>query len=361
MVASFYSSLFRSLVPLLLATSCPAATYLAEGYAMRVWQTEDGLPENLVSSAAQTQDGYLWFGTFSGLARFDGERFRVFNSTNTPELPDRRIVRLFVDGKGTLWIGHEAGAVSRYREGRFERALLPRSQENERIIGLGSDEQGAMWAMRENGAVDSLEKNIRLPSLLAEERPGVMGWSCGAGGNIWLWENGRAANLNDGRLVPLELPSPQDDPLVAGVAGAADGGVWILSADRIRKWKDRRWTEDRGAYRWPPATISCVLELRDGTLAVGTVHAGLYLIFPDDRPAVHLGQHNGLPHDWVRFLYEDREGTLWAGAGSAGLVSIRSSPFAVLSPPDRWQGTSVLSVAAGRDGSLWVGTDGAAL
>lgn len=342
-------------------TGHPASTFLTDGYSVRVWQTEDGLPENLVSSAAQTKDGYLWFGTLSGLVRFDGERFRVFNSTNTPELPDRRVVRLFEDSQGTLWIGHEAGHVSRYRQGRFERVLMPRSPENERVIGLGSDEQGAMWAMRENGAVDSLEADIRLPSLIAPVPPGMMGWTRGANGNIWLWENSLPANLTNGRLVPLEFPSPQDDPSVAGLAGAADGGVWVLTHNRIRKLKGRRWTEDRGASPWPPATISCALELRDGTLAVGTVGEGLYLVFADDRPAVCFSQRNGMPQNWVRFLYEDREGTLWAGAGSSGLVSIRSSPFAVLSPPDHWQGTSVLSVAAGRDGSLWVGTDGAGL
>jgi signal transduction histidine kinase/ligand-binding sensor domain-containing protein len=345
----------------LLATpaSYSATTFLANGYSVRVWQTEDGLPENLVTSAVQTRDGYLWFGTFSGLVRFDGERFRVFNSTNTPELPDRRVVRLFEDDEGALWIGLEAGDVSLYNEGRFERVMSPRSPENERIIGLGSDEHGAMWAMRENGAVDSLERDIRLPSLIATERPGQMGWSRGVGGGIWLWENSRAAKLTNGHLVPPEIPSPQD-ALVSGLAGAADGGVWILSNDRIRKWKDSRWTDDRGAFRWPPATITSALELRDGTLAVGTVAEGLYLVFDDDRPAVHFDQLNGLPQNWIRFLYEDREGTLWAGTGNSGMVSIRSSPFAILAP-DRWEGTSVLSVAAGGDGSLWVGTDGASL
>jgi signal transduction histidine kinase/ligand-binding sensor domain-containing protein len=341
-------------------TGCPAGTLLTDGYSVRVWQTEDGLPENLVTSAAQTKDGYLWFGTFSGVVRFDGERFRVFNPINTPEMPDRRVVRLFDDSQGTLWIGYEAGHVSLYRQGRFERVMPPRSPENERIIGLGSDEQGAMWAMRENGSVDSLDRDLRLPSLLEAERPGQMGWSRGPDGGIWLWENLRPAHLANGRLVPLELPSPQD-AIVSGLVGAADGGVWILSNNRIRKWKDRRWTEDRGAFPWDTATISCTLELRDGTLAVGTVGEGLYLIFADGRPAVRFSQLNGLPQNWIRFLYEDREGTLWAGSGNSGLVSIRSSPFAILAPPDRWNGSSVLSVAPGRDGTLWVGTDGASL
>jgi signal transduction histidine kinase/ligand-binding sensor domain-containing protein len=348
------------LAALTLTSGQAASTFLSDGYSVRVWQTEDGLPENLVTSAAQTRDGYLWFGTFSGLVRFDGERFRVFNPTNTPEMPDRRVVRLFEDKQGTLWIGHEAGHVSRYHQGRLEQVMASRSPENERIIGLGSDERGYMWAMRENGAVDSLDRDLRLPSLIGDDRPGVMGWSRGPIGNIWLRENGRAASLTNDRLVPLELP-PSDGPLVGGLAGSADGGVWVLTNDRIRKWKDRRWVEDRGSNPWPPATITSVLELRDGTLAVGTVGSGLFLVFPGGRPAVWFSQVNGLPQNWVRFLFEDREGTLWAGSGNSGLISIRSSPFAVLAPPDRWNGSSVLSVAGGREGSLWVGTDGAGL
>jgi len=338
-----------------------ATTILAEGYSLRVWRTEDGLPENMVTSAVQTKDGYLWFGTYSGLVRFDGERFQVFNSTNTPGIQDRRVTRLFEDDRGALWIGHEAGAITRYRAGRFEPFSGSSGNENERIIGLGSDEQGQVWAMRHSGAFDSLDQRVRLPSRIGTERPTIMSWAWGQGGDIWFAENGAPARLSGGRVVPLELPPPHAANYVFGLAAAADGGVWILCDERIRKWKDHRWAEDRGPYPWPPATITAALELRDGTLAVGTVNAGLYLVFPDGRPAVHFDHRNGLPQDWVWFLHEDREGTLWAGAGHAGLVSLRSSPFSVLSPPGQSQGQSVLSVAAGRNGALWLGTDGAGL
>ena len=48
-------------------------------YLVDVWQTERGLPQNIVNAIAQTQDGYIWCGTTHGLARFDGIRFKVFN------------------------------------------------------------------------------------------------------------------------------------------------------------------------------------------------------------------------------------------------------------------------------------------
>ncbi|MCP4250948.1 MAG: hypothetical protein GY778_28255, partial [bacterium] len=41
----------------------------------RAWSIEEGLPQNTITSMVQTRDGYLWLGTFGGLARFDGVRF----------------------------------------------------------------------------------------------------------------------------------------------------------------------------------------------------------------------------------------------------------------------------------------------
>ena len=63
-------------------------------YVINVWRTDEGLPDSAVSSIAQTRDGYLWIGTANGLARFDGVRFALFRSVNTPELHSNRILNL---------------------------------------------------------------------------------------------------------------------------------------------------------------------------------------------------------------------------------------------------------------------------
>ncbi|HWL13995.1 MAG TPA: two-component regulator propeller domain-containing protein, partial [Opitutus sp.] len=356
-------SIFVSLLILLssLGGKVLGAASLADGYAVRVWQTDDGLPQNMVTSAVQTRDGYLWFGTNGGLARFDGERFEVFDSGNTPSLPDRRITRLFEDARGQLWVGHESGMVSRFHDGRFESFSLPPGSLNDKIIGLGDDEDGRLWAMHEAGSIDAVEGSTRLPTLVsASRRPEVMSFSSRSG-NIWLSQNGQAAQLANGRLSVAVLPPPRLANYVECVATSADGGVWIFCDGRVRKWHHDRWTEDRGPYPWSQGLVGCALELRDGTLAVGNITTGLYLLYPDGRHPVHFDLGNGLPQNWVRFLYEDREGNLWAGAGSAGLVSIHASAFSVLSLPEEAHGCSVLSVAGAADGSLWIGTDGANL
>src|SRR6266699_2428472 len=85
----------------------------AQSYRIRSWKAEDGLPQNSVTSILQTRDGYLWLGTFNGMARFDGVQFKVLEPGNTPGLPSNRILSLFEDGRGALWIGTEEGELVR--------------------------------------------------------------------------------------------------------------------------------------------------------------------------------------------------------------------------------------------------------
>ena len=97
-------------------------------YTMQRWEAgaaEVGLPQNTVTALVQTQDSYLWVGTYSGLARFAGLRFTVFDNNNTPGLASSRVTSLFEADDGTLWIGHESGEVSRLQAGRFQTATTP--------------------------------------------------------------------------------------------------------------------------------------------------------------------------------------------------------------------------------------------
>src|SRR4029453_10457756 len=74
-------------------------------YGLDTWTTEDDLPQNSVTALAQTRDGYLWLGTYGGLARFDGVRFVTYDSGNTESLHSNGIQTLFRGGAGPSWAG----------------------------------------------------------------------------------------------------------------------------------------------------------------------------------------------------------------------------------------------------------------
>ncbi len=101
-------------------------------------------------------------------------------------------------------------------------------------------------------------------------------------------------------------------------------------------------------------------ELQSGAVAGGTVDSGLFIVI-DATNHLQFNRTNGLPQNWIRSLCEDREGNLWVGAGSAGLVALRPGKVATLNPPDNWQGRAVLSLTGNDQNDLWIGTEGAGL
>src|SRR5215475_15948349 len=100
----------------------PAASRAAAvplSYTQRLWQMQDGLPEQVVQAFAQTADRYLWIATTGGLVRFDGERFVLFDRDNTPAFHENNVFCLLVASDKSLWVGMEGGGLLRYRDGIF--------------------------------------------------------------------------------------------------------------------------------------------------------------------------------------------------------------------------------------------------
>ena len=116
----FPSRIVLALVSLLGGWDFSTPVSASPNYFVRAWQAEQGLPQNKVTAVVQTHDGYLWVGTYSGLARFDGVHFTVFDENNTPELHSSRVTSLFEARDGTLWIGDESGQVTQYKNGQFQ-------------------------------------------------------------------------------------------------------------------------------------------------------------------------------------------------------------------------------------------------
>jgi ligand-binding sensor domain-containing protein len=119
-------------------------------YGLETWLTRNGLPHNSVKAIVQTRDGYLWLGTWGGLARFDGVRFTIFNRANTPRLRDSRITALAEGADGSLWIGTAAGGLIQLKDGVFttyrsedDTSYEERSRWQIRSIALSQD--GALW------------------------------------------------------------------------------------------------------------------------------------------------------------------------------------------------------------------------
>src|SRR5258705_12555765 len=82
----------------------------AQSYYFRHYQVENGLSNSTVNCSVQDKNGFMWFGTKDGLNRFDGYRFKLFNTgENDRSLYPDNIFSLFSDEKGILWVGSQKG------------------------------------------------------------------------------------------------------------------------------------------------------------------------------------------------------------------------------------------------------------
>jgi signal transduction histidine kinase/ligand-binding sensor domain-containing protein len=347
------TGIFCLLLIFFAAGIAPGAEATSTNFFLRIWKTDDGLPDNAVTAAVQTHDGYLWIATYGGLARFDGVRFTIFNNANTPELQSDRITSLYEDKWDTLWIGHERGDLTSYHDGKFAAQNVHTRGVRRKISAMGSDEAGDLWMLDEEGTL----VRVRDGAMCAlPNTDGVVHLAETKSGNLWVSSGGKLALMQHGTLSTNQVPN---EGYIAGICGSGDDKLWVISNGRIRKWDSGNWTEDRGTNPCQ-STISAMMETASGCLVMGTDNSGLYLLFPD-QTLIHFNQNDGLPHDWVRCAVEDREGTLWMGVGSGGLVAVQPSKVITLNPPDHWLGNVALSTTATRDGAIWVGTEGTGL
>jgi ligand-binding sensor domain-containing protein/two-component sensor histidine kinase len=343
--------------PLVSAAVSPSPTN--PEFSLRTWQVEQGLPQNSVTAIAQTDEGYLWIGTYGGLARFDGESFKVFSALTVPSLQDDDVVSLFADPSGSLWIGHESGAVTRYRNGQFENMTGAPALVTRKIVAINSDSTGNVWLLYDDGSLRSAAGGHKLP--MREGHPGgALEFARDLRGELYVNRAGEVAKFSHGQLETIDFGMFKTSGYVLGIAAAAGGGLWVARDGHLRIWRDGKWSEDRDLSLLGGESISAMVELRDGSVAVGTSDKGCYLIYPGGK-ASHIDQSDGLPQNWVRTFATDSEGDLWIGIGTGGLVMMKHALFTVLNAPDKWEGHSVLAVASERNGGLWIGSEGSGL
>jgi signal transduction histidine kinase/ligand-binding sensor domain-containing protein len=330
-------------------------------FALESWMTEHGLPQSSMTSLIQTRLGYIWAGTYHGIAQFDGVRFTVFDSSNTTNLPNSRITSLFEDAQGNIWIGHDTGDVTKYSNGVFESVKLPVGRSAGTINGILSDANGDIWTLSLRGDAMRLRDGlvIKSPAEMAAEPSVVPQFASDSEQRLIVVRNGGVAEVTPSGSRKLNFGNTNGQPYYARVAAAHGGGLWVTGDGRVRKWLHDTWQEDLGPFPWGEAFVMTMMEASSGQLLVGTLQSGLFI---HDRALgwMQLSRTNGLQQDWIRSLAEDREQNIWVGT-SGGLVVLRPRRVVMQNPPDGWQGRPVLAITRAHDGTVWAATEGAGL
>jgi ligand-binding sensor domain-containing protein/signal transduction histidine kinase len=382
-----------------------SATNGASDYLIHVWRSEDGLPQNSVNCLAQTPDGYLWIGTRSGgLARFDGNRFVVFNPETTPELEDVEFETLSVDSRGTLWIAAGNESAASMTAGKFrlvrERTAQPRwhplnlvAEDSDGVFlssfhpavfriprsGRVNEAQpvelnpppplplpapitqsgdGALWYITDRHDVARLQysapsnKNVTIFKLDSPAQ--VLGKD--SAGELWLATDQRLGVVTQHGFAerePTNGPAPRG---VRNIIASPRGGLWVWDGQLLRKMSGNRWTVSATGFQPSPSVKSLRFYAdSQGGLWIIEYGAGLWNVRPDGL-AVLLTLQDGLPSKFVVCWLEDSEGNIWIGTKEAGLARIRRRQFKQFTAADGIPGDVAQSVCEDAQNTIWVGT-----
>ena len=67
---------------------------------------DEGLSQNSIFGIIKDKHGFMWFGTWEGLCRYDGYKFKIFRAdeSDPTALANNRINMLFKDSSENIWV-----------------------------------------------------------------------------------------------------------------------------------------------------------------------------------------------------------------------------------------------------------------
>lgn len=374
-----------------------AATNGITPFSVRIWQTDDGLPQNSVFGIAQTSDGYLWVGTQEGLARFDGLRFTLVEDPAVPELKHASIKALCVSRDGSLWIATESSGLIRMRMGKFSRYSETSGLPSNQTRCLMESRDGALWIGTEGGLARFKDEKFTAyteKSGLADVS--IRGLCEDRQGDIRIaTRRGLSALSPDGSIRTMNFGLGTVANALKAVCEDKAGDIWVASNEGVT----RRGASSETVYTvtegLPDNLATALFHDANGRIWAGT-YSGLacfiggkvvsrpmndagfadlvYAVFEDREENLWVGARDGLyrlrplrfttftmqeglTSDNVMSVCEDRSGTIYMATWGGGLNRLRDGQVTSISYTNGLTHDKALSVHEGRDGSLWVGMD----
>lgn len=333
------------------------------------WSMENGLPQNTVPVLMQSQNGYLWAGTESGLARFDGVSFKIYDHATAPSFPDAEIRCLLEDFNASskdgirenLWFGTGDGLV-RWSNGRPVVLTTRDGLPSNSIRGLAQTSDGQVWVWTEAGL--ARWSGQRFEAAAGENDlpgSGITSIAADAVGGLWVATSREAAVFHQGHW----HPGPEGSAHPTLVASLTGGDVLIAAGEGVFLAHHGDLTIVLAKSSLPDGDVGFLTRLADGTVAVAS-KSTLVLAQTGSRGRIEMrfAVAQQLPGFRIESMYADREGSLWVGT-NRGLARITmqdgKASVRLLPPTDPLAANSIISLLEDREGDVWVGTETAGL
>lgn len=318
-------------------------------YVFDTWGLADGLPQVSVLDIVQDEQGYIWLATQSGLARFDGVAFAVYDRTNTPQLPASSIEQLYIDAKQRMWVATTHG-VAMLQDGQwFE--VSTGGMDYGVISGFAETDDGLLLIATTAGIlfVDEDLKFKRFGGeraafdiLVTDEQV------------VYIGGQGVVNMISEYSHEYWDLPNPAQR---AQALLLTDQGLWIgTSKGLLLRSDDGAFAAPLAQTPWAEEAVESISLGPDGALWIGTYSALLRLQSDGSIQALDESVFGFLP--WVVALRQDMEGNLWAGSQTHGVIRIWPGWTSRIDLGSELEDAFVWSVIESTtDDAIWVGTN----
>jgi len=377
--------------------------------------------ESDINCIIQSEDGFIWFGTRSGLWRYDGYDFKIFRHTpeNPKSLSNNAVWSIALSRSGHLWIGTENG-LNKFDPvtETFKRYLYEPENSLSMIRSIYEDRSGILWV----GTFDGLCRLIKSTpggnppkaeeetfiryrhnpdnpnslshnyiSVIYEDRQGTV-WigtgdfaspNMGGGLNQIIQSRYPGGNTTEAGDLSVSFHHYRHNPIdptslsndwVTAILEDRSGTLWVATDGGLNKFDRVSGKFTRYLHKQSdPSTINSnwlktLCEDQNGNLWIGSYLGGL------DRFDSRTGSvtrffnptwnSDKLDQTTVQFLYKDHSGMIWAATWGEGIYKFNpsGSSFSNLALYERnadvVKDYNVQCLFEDSDSILWIGTLG---
>jgi diguanylate cyclase (GGDEF)-like protein len=338
----------------------------AQRFEVRLFDQSDGLENLSITAFAQQEDGHLWIATLDGIFRYDGSVFTEFGMSSG--LTDPTVYSLLIDHAGTLWAGTHRG-LFRFDGHRFHEvragtkalrigpnSMLAAAPQGELVVetstGIFSvqrDPASGDW-----NAVPYQQRHPAFPD--SQDTDGV---AIGLTGLLWFGNNGNVCSFSGHRVQTYGPQQGVPKDYYVSLFAAHDGRMWARGRKHILTWRPGDTGMREVSATFPKGAMSTVYRrfAEDPWGRILTPTAKGFALWDGhawmETTTTSAGSIGGATD-----IFTDHEHSIWIGTGGAGLLHSRGFGLWENYSAEQGLGSAATgSVAADRQGRVWVGTD----
>ena len=350
---------------------------VAQSYQFKHLEVSDGLSNNSVNTICKDRDGFMWFGTTTGLNRYDGYTFKIYqHAENDPgSLPDNYITDIVEMPDGRFWVNTGRGYVLFDKEQDCFITDVTGFMKNLESGGVPEqvfvDREGnTCLSVAGEGCYRYKEGGKRLFFSYVEHslpEHGVTQIAECSDGLLLIYNTGLLVCLDRATLAikwqsdEIKKYIPAGKTIEFSLFVDRDNCIWAYSLMGI-------WAYDCGTKSWrtdltaiwssrPDVIIHAVAQDIEGRIWVGKDYDGIDVLEKETGKVTSLVAHddNGrsLPHNTIYDLYADRDGIMWVGTYKKGVSYYSESIFKF----NMYEWGDITCIEQADENRLWLGTN----